>query len=49
MMYPFFTLEDGTEIVLSEMKSDGSVKVLINRSVKPTANANKLIKRKKGI
>lgn len=29
MMYPFMTLNDGTEIVHSEMKKDGSVKVYI--------------------
>ena len=31
MMYPFLTLEDGTEIVHSEMKPDGFVKVHIER------------------
>ncbi len=29
MLYPFMTLNDGTEIVHSEMRSDGSVKVYI--------------------
>lgn len=29
MMYPFMTLNDNTEIVHSEMKSDGTVKVYI--------------------
>lgn len=29
MMYPFMTLEDGTEIVHSEMKDNGEVKVYI--------------------
>ena len=29
MMYPFMTLEDNTEIVHSEMKADGKVKVMI--------------------
>jgi len=29
MMYPFMTLNDNTEIVHSEMKADGKVKVLI--------------------
>ncbi len=31
MMYPFMTLDDGTEIVHSEMKADGSVKVYIEK------------------
>lgn len=31
MMYPFMTLEDGTEIVHSEMKPDGSVKVYVEK------------------
>ena len=31
MMYPFMTLNDDTEIVHSEMKSDGKVKVYIER------------------
>ena len=31
MMYPFLQLEDGTEIVHSEMRSDGSVKVYIEK------------------
>ena len=31
MMYPFMTLNDGTEIVHSEMKSDGKVKVYIEK------------------
>lgn len=31
MMYPFITLDDGTEIVHSEMKADGSVKVYIEK------------------
>lgn len=31
MMYPFLTLDDGTEIVHSEMKPDGSVKVYIEK------------------
>ena len=30
MMYPFMTLEDGTEIVHSEMKDNGEVKVSID-------------------
>ena len=29
MMYPFLTLNDGTEIVHSEMKPDGRVKVYV--------------------
>ncbi len=29
MMYPFLTLNDDTEITLSEMKEDGKVKVYI--------------------
>lgn len=33
MYYPFLTLEDGTEIVHSEMKNDGSVKVYIEKPV----------------
>ena len=32
MMYPFLTLTDETEIVHSEMKPDGQVKVYIERS-----------------
>lgn len=31
MMYPFMTLDDETEIVHSEMKSDGRVKVYIEK------------------
>ena len=31
MMYPFLTLDDGTEIVHSEMKDDGRVKVYIEK------------------
>ncbi len=31
MMYPFMTLNDGTEIVHSETLPDGSVKVYIER------------------
>ena len=31
MMYPFLTLNDETEIVHSEMKEDGSVKVYMER------------------
>ncbi len=31
MMYPFLTLDDQTEIVHSEMKDDGSVKVYMER------------------
>ncbi len=31
MMYPFMTLDDQTEIVHSEMQSDGSVKVYLER------------------
>ena len=31
MMYPFMTLDDQTEIVHSEMKADGSVKVYMER------------------
>ena len=30
-MYPFMTLDDGTEIVHSEMKEDGRVKVYLER------------------
>ena len=33
MMYPFLQLEDGTEIVHSEMKADGRVKVYIEKPV----------------
>ncbi len=32
MVYPFMTLDDGTEIVHSEMKEDGSVKVYIEKA-----------------
>lgn len=31
MMYPFLTLDDNTEIVHSEMKEDGRVKVYMER------------------
>ena len=31
MMYPFMTLDDGTEIVHSEMQEDGTVKVCIEK------------------
>ena len=31
MMYPFLTLDDGMEIVHSEMKNDGSVKVYMEK------------------
>ena len=31
MMYPFLTLDDKTEIVHSEMNSDGKVKVYIEK------------------
>ena len=31
MMYPFLTLDDGTEIVHSEMHSDGTVKVYMEK------------------
>ena len=31
MMYPFMTLDDETEIVHSEMKEDGKVKVYIEK------------------
>lgn len=31
MMYPFMTLDDNTEIVHSEMRTDGSVKVYIEK------------------
>jgi hypothetical protein len=31
MMYPFMTLDDGTEIVHSEMKDDGTVKVYMEK------------------
>ena len=31
MMYPFMTLNDETEIVHSEMKENGTVKVYIER------------------
>ncbi len=33
MMYPYMTLSDGTEIVHSEMKKDGRVKVYIEKAV----------------
>jgi hypothetical protein len=32
-MYPYMTLSDGTEIVHSEMKKDGRVKVYIEKAV----------------
>ena len=32
MMYPFLTLNDGTEIVHSEMLDDGTVKVYIEKA-----------------
>ncbi len=32
MMYPFMTLNDGTEIVHSDMSSEGKVKVYIEKS-----------------
>ena len=31
LMYPFLTLDDGTEIVHSEMRPDGQVKVYIEK------------------
>ncbi|MBD5102385.1 MAG: hypothetical protein HDT27_06795 [Subdoligranulum sp.] len=31
MMYPFLTLDDGTEIVHSEMQTDGRVKVYLEK------------------
>ena len=31
MMYPFLTLDDNTEIIHSEMRSDGLVKVYIEK------------------
>jgi hypothetical protein len=31
MMYPFLTLDDGTEVVHSEMRPDGSVKVYMEK------------------
>ncbi len=31
MMYPFMTLDDGTEIVHSEMREDGRVKVYVEK------------------
>ncbi|MCD7708627.1 MAG: hypothetical protein LUI02_01985 [Clostridiales bacterium] len=31
MMYPFMTLNDGTEIVHSEMQGDGRVKVYVEK------------------
>lgn len=31
MMYPFLTLKDGTEIVHSEIKKDGTVKIYIEQ------------------
>lgn len=31
MMYPFLTLDDGTEIVHSELRPDGSVKVYLEK------------------
>lgn len=31
MMYPFLTLDDGTEIVHSDMRPDGTVKVYLEK------------------
>ncbi|MBQ4567927.1 MAG: hypothetical protein IJA79_07355 [Desulfovibrio sp.] len=31
MMYPFMTLDDNTEIVHSEMRADGKVKIYLER------------------
>ena len=31
MMYPFMTLDDGAEIVHSEMRSDGTVKAYVEK------------------
>lgn len=31
MMYPYLTMEDGTEIVHSEMRDDGTVKVYMEK------------------
>ena len=33
MMYGYMTLDDGTEIVHSDMKDDGTVKVYIEKPV----------------
>lgn len=33
MMYPFMTLDDETEIVHSELKEDGTIKVYIEKPV----------------
>lgn len=33
MMYPFMTLDDKTNIVHSEMKNDGSVKVYLEKPI----------------
>lgn len=33
MMYPFITLDDDTEIVHSEMREDGTVKVYMEKPV----------------
>ena len=38
MMYPFMTLNDETEIVHSEMKRDGRVKVYIENRTKKTVS-----------
>lgn len=38
MMYPFMTLNDETEIVNSEMKRDGRVKVYIENRTKKTVS-----------
>ena len=49
MMYGYMTLDDGTEIVHSDMKDDGTVKVYIEKPVHvhiaegtPQKNATKL-------
>ena len=38
MMYPFLTLDDQTEIVHSEMKPDGRVKVYVESRMKKTSS-----------
>ena len=39
MMYPFLQLNDGTEIVHSEMFADGTVKIYVERPVESGFNS----------
>ena len=42
MMYPFLTLDDGTEIVHSEAKQDGRVKVYVEKPDESCASGMRL-------